>query len=112
MDSSALDAISSEELKRFKQQLQEQESKWRTAFERAMKENEQLRARSSETALITQLREQNETCTREKNELVEKLKIYEKVLHDSSSSGGSKSLEQSYIELRDEYRVSLPLSLP
>lgn len=109
IDSATMDVTTVEELRQFKQQLQDQESKWRSAFERAMKENEQLRARSNEAALIAQLREQNESCTREKNELIEKLKIYEKVLHDSSSSSGSKSLEQSYIELRDEYRVSISL---
>lgn len=104
LDSLALDTVASDELRKYKAQLQDQESKWRTAFERAMKENEQLRTRGSEALIIAQLREQYESCLREKNELQEKVKIYEKVLHDAPSSG-SKSLEQAYIELRDEYKV-------
>lgn len=104
-ENQSIDSMNSDDIQRFKTQLQEQENKWRLAFERAVKENEQLRTRANETVIISQLREQYESCLKDKNELQEKLKIYEKVLRESSSASGGKSLEQSYIELRDEYKV-------
>ena len=91
-----------------KYQSQEQENKWKLAFEKVVKENEQLRTRAGDAILVAQLRERYESCLKEKNELQEKIKIYDKVLRESSTSSshlGQRSLEQAYIELRDEYKV-------
>lgn len=97
------EVINADEFQQYKLLLQNEQMKWRQAFERQVKENEILKTNSGEAFLIAQLRERYETCLREKNELIEKLRIYEKVLHDSPS--GNKSLEQSYIDLREEYKV-------
>ena len=69
----------------------------------AVKENELLRNRGNETLLATQWRERFETCVKERDEMHEKLKVYMKC-NDGSASG--KSIEQAYLDLKEEYKVS------
>lgn len=87
------------------QKFKELEEKWKIAYERVVSENEHLRTRGGEAALIMQLREQYEVCLKEKNDLDEKLKLFEKLLQGTNNSQAQKTLEQSYLELREEYKV-------
>ena len=109
-------------------------NKWKSAYEKAVKDNEQLKTRGGDVLILAQWKERYETCLAEKEELSEKLKIYGRMSsvptvsfaaasgHHGHSSGtgtgshfgqgsgvsdGSKSIEQLYIDLRDEYRVRL-----
>ncbi len=85
--------------------------------------------------LLQQWQQRFDECQREKEELLDKLKIYSKMHHDNSVSasvsaagvgaggagggggggGGSvggtqKSVEQAFIDLKDEYKVTVSLS--
>eukprot|EP01035_Chromulina_nebulosa_P017343 gene17343-22889_t len=100
---SELDISNIEDINKLRLQYQEQELKWKSAFEKVVRENEQLRTRGNDIQIAIQLRERYEQCLKEKNELEEKIKVYDKLLRDNSGSGG-KSFEQLYIELRDEYK--------
>jgi hypothetical protein len=103
-----------DELQRLKAQLAAQELKWKTAYEKVTKENELLRSRGSDTMVATQWRERYESCIKDRDELTEKLRIFTSSSSNSSdklsapSPNGNvdenKSLAQSYIELRDEYK--------
>lgn len=86
-----------------KRQLSDQEAKWRQAYEKIVKENELLRTRGSEAMLAAQWRERYEACIREKDDLSEKLKVYTKGA-SSANGGEEKSMEQAFIELKDEYK--------
>ncbi len=107
-----------DELQRLKTQLAAQEQKWKTAYEKISKENELLRSRGSDTMVASQWRERYEACVKDRDELTEKLKIFTSS-HSNSNSNSvdkslapspngnvdeNKSLAQSYIELRDEYK--------
>jgi hypothetical protein len=99
------DATNIDELHRLKAQLTEQESKWRQAYEKVVKENELLRTRGGEAMLATQWRERYEACQREKDDLAEKLKLHMKSpMRGEGSNFGQKSIEQAYAELREEYK--------
>lgn len=99
---------------------------YRKAYERVTRENEQLRTQSGDSMLLKKWQERYEEIMKEKEDLVSKLKIFTRsnesniVLNNkfntnnhnhvnspSSSNGVSnkKTLEQSYIELKDEYKV-------
>lgn len=100
-----------DELNRMKLQLKEQEIKWRNAYDKVVKDNELIISRGSDAILATQWRERYESCMRDKNLLVEKLNVYVSVQSnqnggndDLSSDAGRKTLEQAYIDLRDEYQ--------
>lgn len=106
-----------DELQRLKAQLAAQEVKWKTAYEKVTKENELLRSRGSDTMVATQWRERYESCIKDRDELTEKLRIFTSSSSSNSSSSDklsapspngnvdeNKSLAQSYIELRDEYK--------
>ena len=103
------DGTNTDELHRLKAQLTEQESKWRQAYEKVVKENELLRTRGGEAMLATQWRERYEACQREKDDLVEKLKLHMKPpnMRGDGYGGGNndqKTIEQAYTELRHEYK--------
>ena len=89
----------SEEITKLQNMLSEQDAKWQTAYEKVVKENELLRNRGNENLLATQWRERCETTMKERDELNEKLKVYVR-----NSEG--KSIEQAYLDLKEEYRVS------
>lgn len=77
----------------------------RLAYEKVVKENEHLKTRGGDAMLASQWREKYETLMKEKDEVEDKLKIYTKVLNDSTSSkAGNRNLERAFIELRDEYK--------
>ena len=90
--------IDREEVQRLQNLMSEQELKWKTAYEKVVKENELLRNRGNESLLATQWRERCETAIKERDEANEKLKVYVK-----NSEG--KSVEQAYLDLKEEYRV-------
>jgi len=92
-----------DELQRMKRQLTDQEAKWRQVYEKVVKENELLRTRGSEAMLAAQWRERYEACIRERDDLSEKLKVYTKGV-SSTNGGEEKSMEQAFIELKDEYK--------
>ena len=94
----------SEEIQRLQVMLSEQDAKWKSAYEKVVKENELLRNRGSETLLATQWRERYESCMKERDEINEKLKVYMK--HNDGGASG-KSIEQAYLDLKEEYRVSM-----
>jgi hypothetical protein len=79
----------------------DQEEKWRIAYEIAMHENELLKARNNDSILVNQWRERYELCLKEKESLLDKLKVYNRL----SEGVTNKTIEQCYIELRDEYKV-------
>jgi hypothetical protein len=81
--------------------LQEQDTKWRTAYEKVVKENELLRNRGSETLLATQWRERYESCVKDKEDLTEKLRVY---MRQNEGGSGGKSIEQAYFDLKEEYK--------
>ena len=86
-------------------QLSESEAKWKTAYEKVVRENEQLKTRGNDTILLAQLKERCDVLIREKDDLSEKNKLYEKVLRDSTGGvGGQKQLELAYIGLKEEYK--------
>jgi hypothetical protein len=100
-----------DELNRMKLQLKEQEIKWRNAYEKVVKDNELIISRGSDAILATQWRERYENCMRDKNQLVEKLNVYNSVQFNQSGGNDDLSydsaritLEQAYIDLRDEYQ--------
>ena len=103
---------------------------YRKAYERVARENEQLRTQSGDTLLVKKWQERYEEIMKEKEDLVSKLKIFTRsnesnivlsnrfntnnhshgnanngVNSPSSSTANKKTLEQSYIELKDEYKV-------
>ena len=92
-----------DELQRMKKQIADQDTKWRQAYEKVVKENELLRTRGSEAILAAQWRERYEACIRERDDLSEKLKVYTKG-STNGNGGEEKSMEQAFIELKDEYK--------
>ena len=99
MDANGHNDHDSEEISKLQNLLSEQDAKWQTAYEKVVKENELLRNRGNENLLATQWRERCEATMKERDELNEKLKVYVK-----NSDG--KSIEQAYLNLKEEYRVS------
>ena len=79
------------------------EAKWRVAYETVVRENEQLRNRGGDMLLANQWRERYDGLLRERDDLVDKLRVYTKM--DSGSGSTGKSIEQAYIDLKDEYKV-------
>jgi hypothetical protein len=110
----------------------EEVSKWKTAYERVVKENEQLKTRGGDVLVLQQWKQRYEACLQEKEDLLEKLKIYAKMnshsssgslvngahgsrhsnnnehpaVHGAHSMTDGKPIEQLYIDLKDEYKVS------
>lgn len=85
-------------------------------------ENEQLRTRG-ETNLAAQWRDRYENCCQEKEELVEEIKMLQACSRSSENEGTSSvpslltghlmspndsfSIERAYMQLKEEYKVSL-----
>lgn len=80
---------------------QDAEGKWRIAYEKAVRENESLRNRTGDTVLTSQWRDRYDILLRERDDLHDKLRVYAKL----EESGTTKSIEQAYFDLRDEYKV-------
>jgi hypothetical protein len=92
------------------------EAKWRSAYEKVVRENEQLRNRGGDVMLANQWRERYDGLVRERDDLLEKLRVYTHAhsrLDGSGSgsgggAGGGKSIEQAFLDLKDEYKVGRP----
>jgi FtsZ-binding cell division protein ZapB len=96
--------ILSEEIQRLKSQLQEQETKWRHSFEKLAKENETLKTKGAESVVAAQWRVRYENCLRDKEDLGQKLKLYTQL--STEVTGDGRTIEQLYMELHEEYKVS------
>lgn len=88
-----------DESSRLQAQLATVENKWKLAYEKVIRENETLRHSGGEAMLAAQWRERFEATSKEKYELQEKLKIY-----DKGGGLGGKTLEEAYNELKDSHR--------
>lgn len=98
-----------DEISRLKDQLHQQELKFKEALEKVIKENEILKSSAGETFLAAQWRQRYEVSSREKDELAEKLKVFSKFTSDINEDG--VSIENAYFELQEEYRVINHLSI-
>jgi len=84
------------------------ETRWRTAYEQVVRENEQLRNRGGDMMLANQWRERYDSLLRERDDLTEKLRVFTKMDSGGGSGvGGGRSLEQAYLDLKDEYKVGV-----
>jgi hypothetical protein len=95
-------------------------NKWKLAYEKVVRDNEKLRTQGGDALLLQQMRERYEGLMKENEDLQEKLRVYTRAgeIKASLTAGGStsltspgssalvapKSLEQQYIELKDEYK--------
>ena len=97
-----------EENQRLAAQLASIESKWKLAYEKVVRDNELMRHGGSEAMLAAQWRDRYEQVTKEKYDLQERLRIYER---GPQGDFNGKSLEEAYNDLKDDHRVSV-LVLP
>ena len=94
--------------------LYDTEAKWRSAYEKAVRENEQLRNRGGDMLLATQWRERYDALVVERDDLLDKLRVYSRMDAGGGGGGvgaGGKSIEQAFLDLKDEYKVSVWLRL-
>jgi len=93
------------EVSRLRNQMSEQDERWRAEYEKVVRENELLKSGGGEAMLAQQWRERFEGCQAEKEVLAEKLAMF----FTPSSSGGVESLvggavsiERAFMDLRAE----------
>ena len=103
-------------------------NKWKRAYEQVVRENEQLRTQANDSMLVRKWQERYEECLKEKEDLISKLKVFSRysdshgnkwpsplspggTLTSLTSNEGKKSLEQLYIDLKDEYKVMITINL-
>jgi hypothetical protein len=86
--------------------FQEKEEKWKTAYEKVVKDYEQLRIKGEESVVASQWRIRYENCLRDKEEIQAKLSMHTQLSSEVNDMG--KSLEQLHIELQHEYKVISP----
>eukprot|EP01041_Mallomonas_annulata_P001423 gene1423-2730_t len=91
-----------DEVQKLQQQLVDNENKWKTSYEQLARENELMRNQNDNHLIMNRLRERYETCKAERDDLVDKLKIY--TCMNTPIGLGKKSIEQSYIDLKAEYK--------
>lgn len=96
-------ADNSDEVQKLQKQLKDQELKWKSAYDKLSKENDVLRSKGGEALIAMQWRSRYESCLKEKEDTMEKLKIYTKISDDLNLNG--KTAEQALAELQDEYEV-------
>jgi len=75
--------------------------KWRSAYEKVVRENEQLRNRGGDTLLASQWRDRYDALLRERDDVADKLRVLSK-----TDSLGNRTIEQAFVELKDEYKAS------
>lgn len=102
------------EVEKLQAQLQEKETKWRTAYEKLAKELDQLKTKGAESVVAAQWRLRYEGCLRDKEDLQARLSLYQQLSSEVTEHG--QSIEELYVELQEEYKVtnaylSLRLSL-
>lgn len=85
-------------------ELQEKENRWRMACEKLTKELETLKTKGAESVVAAQWRQRYESCLRDKEEMQAKLSLYTHLSSEVLENG--QSVEQLYIELQEEYKVS------
>jgi hypothetical protein len=81
--------------------------KWRSAYEKVVRENEQLRNRGGDTLLASQWRDRYDALLRERDDLADKLRVLSK-----TDSLGNRTIEQAFVELKDEYKASCHFGHP
>ena len=100
--------------------LEHEVQKWKSAYETAVTENEHLRSRSEEVGQASQWRQRFETCERERNEALERLRSLLEIDTKTSSSNdgntdfntmrhdllGPGAIYQKYLALKEEFEVS------
>lgn len=91
-----------EENQRLVAQLASIESKWKLAYEKIVRDNEVMRHGGSEAMLAAQWRDRYEQTVKEKYDLQERLRIYERGVQGEFNG---KSLEEAYNDLKDDHRV-------
>jgi hypothetical protein len=102
---SSIDTSFDNDVLKLQNQLHENDAKWKLAYEKVVRENEQLKTRGNDSILIAQWKERCDVLIREKDDLSEKVKLYEKVLREGNGGvGGQKQLELAYIGLREEFK--------
>lgn len=94
----------SDEIQRMRELLKEQEVKWKQSYDKIARENEILRSKGGESVLATQWRGRYETCLKEKEDMIERLKSYSNWSQQLSASG--KPVDLAYVELQEEFKVS------
>lgn len=98
--------------------LEQEILKWKSAYESAVAENEHLRSRGEEANQASHWRERFETCERERNEALDKLRsVLDINSGNNSSTGhtdfnalkqdllGSGAIYQKYLALKEEFEV-------
>ncbi len=102
--------------------LEQDIAKWKSAYESAMAENEHLRSRGEEANQASHWRERFETCERERNEALDKLRSVLDLNNGASTTGqtdfnalkqdllGSGAIYQKYIALKEEFEVKIVYS--
>ena len=91
-----------EENQRLVAQLASIESKWKLAYEKIVRDNEVMRHGGGEAMLAAQWRDRYEQTVKEKYDLQERLRIYERGVQGEFNG---KSLEEAYNDLREDHRV-------
>uniref|UniRef100_A0A7S2S2V8 GRIP domain-containing protein n=1 Tax=Rhizochromulina marina TaxID=1034831 RepID=A0A7S2S2V8_9STRA len=97
--------LQAEQVVQLREQLADQEERWRKQCDKLSRENEKLRSEGSEAALAAQWRQRYEQCSREKAELVAKLSIVSTPAEARSTTGDFSSLVKQYEDLREEYKL-------
>jgi len=92
-----------EEVARLKTTLQEQELKWRSAYEKIAKENEVLKTKGAESVVAMQWRARYEHCVRDRDELSQKVNVFSHLSEESIST--QKNVTELYVELHEDYKV-------
>jgi hypothetical protein len=92
-----------DEVHRLKLEMIEQETKWKQAYEKVVKENELLKNHAGEAIIAAQWRGRYESCLKEKEDCLEKLKLFTFMTTEVNENG--KSIEQLYVELQEEFKV-------
>jgi hypothetical protein len=88
---------------RLKEAAEEGERRWRAECDRLAAENDLLRGKAGEAVLAAQWRGRFEACSREKEELREKLALYTKLSNDFNSAG--ISMDQALIDMQRDFKV-------
>jgi hypothetical protein len=91
------------DIQKLKSQLQEQETKWKNAYEKLAKELDALKVKGAEAVVATQWRQRYEMCVKDKEELSRKLDLLLQLSNEVSISGNSA--EQLFMDVEEDYKV-------
>ncbi|CAM9892204.1 unnamed protein product [Chrysoparadoxa australica] len=96
------DAGEAEDRQRQQTELSDQVEMWKAAYEKQVRETEQLKRVGSEVAMATQWRHRYEQCQQEKEELLAKFEMSKGA---SAASEGYADLMTKYADLKEEYKL-------